>query len=46
MLNRNALQEAFFRQLHGDDAGAVSGLLVVRVLRLRELGLLLGHGLV
>ena len=33
MLNRNALQEAFFRQLHGDDAGAVSGLLVVRVLR-------------
>ena len=32
MLNRNALQEAFFRQLHGDDAGAVSGLLVVRVL--------------
>ena len=46
MLNRHALQEAFFRQLHGDDAGAVFGLLIVRALRLRELGVLLGHGLV
>jgi len=45
MLNRSALQEAFFRQLHGDAAGAVFGLLVVRALRLRELELLLGHGL-
>ena len=46
MLNRSALQEAFLRQLHGDAAGAVFGLLIVRALRLRELGLLLGHGLV
>ena len=46
MLNRSALQEAFFRQLHGDATGAVSGLLVVRALRLRELELLLGHGLI
>ena len=46
MLNRSALQEAFFRQLHGDDAGAICGLLVVRALRLRELELLLGHALV
>lgn len=46
MLNRSALQEAFFRQLHGGDAGAVFGLLVVRALRLRELELLLGHALV
>ena len=45
MLNRNALQEAFFRQLHAGDAG-VFGLLVVRALRLRELELLLGHALV
>ena len=46
MLNRTALQEAFFRQLHGGDAGAVFGLLVVRALRLREMELLLGHALV
>ena len=46
MLNRNALQQAFSRQLHDGDADAVCGLLVVRALRLRELGLLLGHGLV
>ncbi len=46
MLNRRTLQEAFFRQLHGGDAGAVFGLLVVRALRLRELELLLGHALV
>jgi EAL domain-containing protein (putative c-di-GMP-specific phosphodiesterase class I)/GGDEF domain-containing protein len=45
MLNRSALQEAFFRQLHGGDAG-VFGLLVVRALRLRELELLLGHAMV
>jgi EAL domain-containing protein (putative c-di-GMP-specific phosphodiesterase class I)/GGDEF domain-containing protein len=45
MLHRSALQEAFFRQLHGGDAG-VFGLLVVRALRLRELELLLGHALV
>ena len=46
MLNRNALQQAFSRQLRDGDADAVCGLLVVRALRLRELGLLLGHGLV
>jgi EAL domain-containing protein (putative c-di-GMP-specific phosphodiesterase class I)/GGDEF domain-containing protein len=46
MLNRSALQEAFFRQLHGADAGGVFGLLIVRSLRLRELELLLGHALV
>ena len=42
MLNRSALQEAFFRQLHGDDAGAICGLLIVRALRMRELELLFG----
>ena len=46
MLNRNALQEAFFRQLHGESADAVIGLLIVRTLRVRELELLLGHALV
>jgi EAL domain-containing protein (putative c-di-GMP-specific phosphodiesterase class I)/GGDEF domain-containing protein len=46
LLNRSALQEAFFRQLHGGDAGAVCGLMVVRALRLRELELLFGHALV
>ena len=46
LLNRSALQEAFFRQSHGGDAGVISGLLVVRALRLRELELLFGHPLV
>jgi predicted signal transduction protein with EAL and GGDEF domain len=46
MLNRSALQDAFFRQLYGDDAGAICGLLVVRPLRLRELELLFGHAIV
>jgi EAL domain-containing protein (putative c-di-GMP-specific phosphodiesterase class I)/GGDEF domain-containing protein len=46
MLNRSALQDAFFRQLYGDDAGAICGMLVVRPLRLRELELLFGHAIV
>ena len=45
MLNRSALQEAFFRQLHGDDAGAICGLLIVRSLRMHELELLFGHAI-